>query len=100
MLVDTDAIRESLRQMVVNKDHADVMLMNGCGQHWVPLAIFLQLIGEAPTVDAVPVVRCKDCENWDRELMHNDRSCFCPMLDLWTDETFFCPNGERKDEKE
>lgn len=30
------------------------------GEHFV----YCQDIDEAPTVDAVPVVRCRECENW------------------------------------
>lgn len=100
MLVDTNTIRESLLQMVVNKDHADTILLNGCGQHWVPLGIFLQLIGEAPPVDAQVIVRCKDCKNWERDLYDEDSdSCFCAMIDLRTGPEFFCADGEREGEK-
>lgn len=30
------------------------------GEHFV----YCQDIDEAPTVDAVPVIRCRECENW------------------------------------
>lgn len=62
----------------------------------------LGLIEKAPTVDAVPVVRCKDCKHlcvWNRK----DIYAFCPktnivFLPFKTDtRTFFCGLGERKD---
>lgn len=29
--------------------------------------IFEEMLEDAPTIDAVPVVRCKDCRWWDKE---------------------------------
>ena len=49
-------------------------------------------IADAPTVDAVPVVRCKDCA-----VPHN-KYTGCPKLNgLVTPPDFYCPFGERKD---
>ena len=49
-------------------------------------------IADAPTIDAVPVVRCKDCA-----VPHN-KYTGCPMLNgLVTPPDFYCPFGERKD---
>lgn len=47
---------------------------------------------ESPTVDAVEVVRCKDCA-----VPHN-KYTGCPELNgLVTPPDFYCPFGERKD---
>ena len=49
-------------------------------------------IADAPTIDAVPVVQCKDCA-----VPHN-KYTGCPMLNgLVTPPDFYCPFGERKD---
>ena len=49
-------------------------------------------IADAPTIDAVLVVRCKDCA-----VPHN-KYTGCPMLNgLVTPPDFYCPFGERKD---
>lgn len=62
----------------------------------------LGLIEKAPTVDAVPVVRCKDCKHlcvWNRK----DIYAFCPKTKIVflpfdkDTRTFFCSYGERKD---
>lgn len=59
-------------------------------------------IDNAPTVDAVPVVRCKDCKHlrvWNRK----DIYAFCPKTSIAflpferDTRTFFCSYGERKD---
>lgn len=62
----------------------------------------LGLIENAPTVDAVPVVRCKDCKHlcvWNRK----DIYAFCPKTNIVflpfkrDTRTFFCSFGERKE---
>lgn len=61
-----------------------------------------RVIDDAPTVDAVPVVRCKDCKHlcvWNRK----DLYAFCPKTNIVflpfdkDTRTFFCSLGERKD---
>ena len=50
------------------------------------------ILREAPTVDAVEVVRCKYCS-----VPHN-KYTGCPKLNgLVTPPDFYCPFGERKD---
>ena len=50
------------------------------------------ILREAPTVDAVEVVRCKDCA-----VPHN-KYTGCPELNgLVTPPDFYCPFGERKE---
>ena len=53
--------------------------------------IFLKAVGtkeidKAPTIDAVPVVRCKDCKYFKTRLCENENN-----HDDW-----FCADGERK----
>ena len=49
------------------------------------------ILREAPTVDAVEVVRCRDCA-----VPHN-KYTGCPKLNgLVTPPDFYCPFGERK----
>ena len=91
--IDADALKESFRKQTVNvqekiKDDVDAIVEAICKD-----------IDLAPTVDAVPVVRCKECVHRDPE----DHRCDCgghewikgrvlPMPDDW-----FCADGERKD---
>lgn len=50
------------------------------------------MIRRRPTIDAVPVIRCKDCA-----VPHN-KYTGCPKLNgLVTPPDFYCPFGERKD---
>ena len=47
-----------------------------------------EIIKNAPTVDAVEVVRCKDCK-------HRFKDSWCEYVD--DDDNFYCARGERKE---
>ena len=54
-----------------------------------------KLIEDAHTIDAVPVVRCKDCKHWTVDGAGNR---WCHMWETHqTHEDVFCCFGERKD---
>lgn len=58
-------------------------------------------IKELPAVDAVPVVRCKNCKYWETDWKPNnvqDGVHFCPMVSLVRRGDWFCANGERRSE--
>lgn len=50
----------------------------------------LRAIEEAPTIDAVPVVRCRDCAH-----LYGSMCAACGLLLRKPDK--FCSRGERKD---
>ena len=55
-----------------------------------------RLIADTPTVDAVPVVRCKDCRNSYEGI--DGRICsFGPCVDCVVPDDFFCSLGERRE---
>lgn len=55
-----------------------------------------RLIADTPTVDAVPVVRCKDCENSYYAV--DDLICsYGPCVDCPVSPDFWCANGRRED---
>ena len=52
-------------------------------------------ISEAPTIDAVPVVRCLECKHHEDEEIG---MVYCPnALGGWVAENWFCADGERKE---
>ena len=48
-----------------------------------------------PTIDAVPVVRCKNCECWYPE--EDDEYGHCRKHDLWASGNWYCADGERRE---
>lgn len=80
-LIDADALKEAFWNVSFVYDEEGE---NGRKNHDVSdmvAAVSCNAIDNAPTIDAVPVVRCRDCKWWD------DRSQSCEL----------CTVGERKD---
>lgn len=75
-LIDADKLREE-------------WLYGGANERIYDTNDFLNSIDEQPSVDAVAVVRCKDCKNWE----HGD--CYRQEL---TKPDDFCSYGERKED--
>ena len=49
----------------------------------MPCQTFEQFIENAPTVDAVPVIRCKDCKYWKKaEYVGGESYMNCTYLDI------------------
>lgn len=62
----------------------------------------VDMLGSAPTVDAVKVVRCRDCKHhyWEQEPCHGKSVHYCELPHMRGVEVFkefFCYYGERKD---
>lgn len=56
------------------------------------------LILQLPSADTVPVVRCKDCVNWDTSWsVRANGHHYCAVMDTTTDGCDYCSNGERRD---
>lgn len=70
---------------------ADVLIEGRVGNDPVVIAAMC-----ASTVDAVPVVRCKDCRNSYEGI--SGRCCSRgPCVDCFVPDYFFCSYGERRD---
>lgn len=59
---------------------------------------FRELINNMPTVNAVPVVRCKDCKHYSHDVDANEGEwdC-CRVYGMFVNPNDFCSEGERKD---
>ena len=71
--------------------NALISYMDGCSKESrfrVYYGYAKSFIDDAPTVDDVPVVRCKDCK-------HRYSDSWCEYVD--DDDNFYCARGERKD---
>lgn len=51
----------------------------------------VKIINQFPAVNAVPVVRCRECK------YHNKPPCPMRLSFNWTEDDDFCSYGERKD---
>ncbi len=93
-LIDADALMEREK---VNPFFVSVGARNGKSLYNACLTYMAVAVGDAPTIDAVPVVRCKDCQYYERE------ECVCPYMAMsdsahyYPDPDDFCSYGVRKD---
>lgn len=89
-LIDADALRKAHCEDCTADVKAD------CEKD--PICSALMWVDEAPTIDAVPVVRCKEC------IHDNTTGCHLCWIENHTlqfinhDAEFFCANGERRDD--
>ena len=78
-LIDADALKEHVKKYTSVFAKYD----------WREIC---EMLNDAPTVDAVPVVRCKDCFHfWDGV-------CKAHIDVIYVDDNDFCSMGERKDD--
>jgi hypothetical protein len=69
------------------------------GRCMADLTSLKELLEDVPTVDAVEVVRCKDCKHYHEETgFCEEHSCFCKEDMEWNmfAEDDFCSYGERR----
>lgn len=81
-LIDADALKKENERLL----HCDFPYLSE--------TTLEELIDEAPTIDAVPVIRCKDCKWWK----FNGREYYCDEKDAMVEpcENDFCSLAERK----
>ena len=63
---------------------------------------FETMLSEAPTINAIPVVRCRECKYhyWEQEPCHGKSVHYCKLPHMRGVEVFkefFCYYGERKE---
>ncbi len=93
-LIDADALR---------KEHCkgcSIFAQEDCKTD--PVCASLMWVHEAPTIDAVPVVRCKDCKHYKPGKYFTDIN-FCQRLPYYAEkgglnvaDDDFCSYGERR----
>ena len=93
-LIDADALEKDANEdLLSDTDTVEEVYWNDGAKS------IIDLIKTAPTIDAVPVTRCRDCKH--RKAKMGD--CYGNGLVLcndgvWRDMDFFCADGERSEE--
>lgn len=67
--------------------------IEGFEKMMVPVEVVLQNIDDMPTVDAVEVVRCKDCEYRER---YGADIIYCERHSMMTAPDCFCSDGNNE----
>lgn len=114
-LIDADVLIPQIREEKIEGEILGIIkalgdglqaetLNQACDRH-------IKIISSLPTIDAVPVVRCKDCKyrptdtgshGYGQDLeFANDYKCPCQCDDCWyswmPEDDWFCANGERRE---
>ena len=73
-------------------------LWASCGEHYTAEDVIM-MIKTAPTVDAVPVVRCRECKHYGTADFDGNILCGCTLHSAMVDITpdSFCSYGKRKE---
>lgn len=83
-LIDLDRLKEEMCNWCEHKDECGFEC-DECYDMFV--------IERCPTVDAEPVVRCKDCKHFQPFRKHDG---FCKIDSTLWDNDWFCAGGERR----
>ena len=90
-LIDADALKKAIPDV-----EAD--FFENCGNcNMLSKEDVLEIMDDQPTVDAVPIIRCKDCKfrYWDDWLEDYFCQCYAEYMQVLPDD--FCSNAERKE---
>ena len=96
-LIDIDAMSDEMYHLAFETDSDMQKWDGGC---WIRYKMFEKCRDNAPTIDAEPIVRCKDCMNWDRSWKPqtgSDGDRYCIMIDQVTGPCFYCADAEKEE---
>ena len=92
-LIDADALLDEFLKRYTERERSRNLVFAACEIK----QDFADMISDFPTVDAVPVVRCKDCIHSYDDLC--GLCCTCgPYVDCVVQPEFYCADGKRKGE--
>lgn len=93
-LIDADALNAEMYHKSFEVDDGRNVWNSGL---WIRYKIFEEAIREAPTIDAVPVIRCKDCKYWENSSTDTTEH-ICHWGKFRKSADAFCSWAERKEE--
>lgn len=85
MVIDADGLRRRI-----------VAFCTGCSTTYLTVENIVMMINQANTVDAVPVVRCRDCVYAQSAKINKKGFLICPASRMEITDDDFCSYGERK----
>ena len=98
-LIDANALKSLLIEVLERIKESPKMtrdemhIISGCH-------MLCEMIDDAPTIDAVEVVRCRECEDWQRDWVckrGEDGDHYCAVLDNVFPPDFYCKFGTKMD---
>lgn len=95
-LIDADALIEKFNEKA---NMAECLVDERTAERFATFCALSDAVEQMPTVDAVPIIRCKDC-TFGHYIDHGHMHCLhpCGLTTNMTDD--FCSYAERKEEKQ
>lgn len=97
-LIDANKLEANMYHEAFETDTDMQKWDSGC---WIRYKMFENQIEKMPTVDAVEVVRCKDCKWWKSNYMWDGRErkvCIIEAYEPVRSGDHYCSMGERREE--
>ena len=92
-MIDEDALKDAMYTETMLKDTDMQRWDSGC---WIRYKLFENVLREQPTIDAVPVIRCKDCKFL--RLTGTVWKCQNRLVMMLCEPNDYCSRAERKEE--
>ena len=89
-LIDADALG-------IGKCNPDIFEDKGYAKGWNSA---IELVASAPTIDAVPVVRCRECRYVDIGSNDAEAWCDCTIFGAGVSEDGYCWLGQRREDSD
>jgi hypothetical protein len=90
-LIDADALDRKIVEMTREPAYQHT------GESWLNgLCMAMEAVNTAPTIDAVEVVRCRDCEKRDKDFVSAKGTISCPYMEAFMPPDGFCSYGEKR----
>lgn len=94
-LIDADELRRKMCYKCIDTDEE---MKKGRAKWdsglWIRYKVFEDTVTLAPTVEAEPVVRCKDCRWFENDGYHTN----CKIMQFCIEAEDYCSKGERREE--
>lgn len=88
-LIDADTVKD-----ILNNDAYGMITKDGV-ELGISLEEALSVVDDCPTIDAVEVVRCKDCKHRYISGNGTTRYYLCDFMDAQYEDDGFCHHGKR-----
>lgn len=93
-LIDADALIEKFNESV---DMAECLVDKRTAERFATFCALADAVEQMPTVDAVPVIRCKDCRYLAEATVNSNGFTICSVSDMEITPTDYCSYAERKE---
>ena len=95
-LIDADTLVKEICKISCNKDRNACPHINSCFETGCKTVVAIE---NAPTIEAEPVVHCKDCtfaRKDDFRIYDGIESHFCGLVEGYNPPDWFCADGVRR----